>query len=84
MTKPQRVTLNGIQRRGLVNWRGREDWNRRLVSIWSREHLAWWRPDGHGYTTEPTNAWVLPFADAYDATKHCGPEKKIVYYAMPA
>ena len=75
----ERVTLTGIQRRGLANWKGREKWLRRSVRIWSAEHRAWWRPERAGYTTLLETAGVYSFADAYDATKHCGPEKRIVY-----
>lgn len=78
----ERVTLNGIHRRGLANWKGRERWLSKRVSIWSREHHAWWRPNGCGYTTKAEEAGTWSFADAYDTTKHCGPEKKIVYYAV--
>jgi hypothetical protein len=77
-----RVTLNGIRRRGLSNWKAREDWLRRKVSIWSRERTAWWNPDGCGYTLTAEDAGVFDFADAYELTKHCGPEKKIAYYAV--
>lgn len=77
-----RVTLNGIQQRGLANWKGRERWLDKRVSIWSREHSAWWRPGGNGYTTEAENAGSWDFAEAYEMTKHCGPEKRIVYYAV--
>jgi hypothetical protein len=79
----KRVTLVGIQRRGLVNWKAREKWIGRQVSIWSREHQAWWRPNAQGYTDDAAQAGVWDFADAYDITKHCGPEKRIVYYAAP-
>lgn len=76
----RRVTLNGIKRRGLYEWKGREWWVTRRVRIWSREHLAWWRPEGKGYTGDADQAGLYDFADAYDTTKHCGPEKQIVYY----
>jgi hypothetical protein len=82
--KMQRVTLNGIQRRGLANWRARDKWLNRRVSIWSREHTAWWQPGGHGYTDKAEEAGTWDFADAYETTKHCGPEKKIVFYAVAA
>lgn len=75
------VTLNGIGRVGLSAWKAREWWTRQAVSIWSHEHCAWWRRGGQGYTDRIDKAWVLPFADAYEETKHCGPEKRIVYYS---
>lgn len=80
----KRVTLNGIKRRGLVEWRAREDWARRNVSIWSREHCAWWRSDGKGYTINLSDAWVVDFPTAYEHTKNCGPEKQIMYYSVPS
>ena len=78
------VTLNGIKRVGLVNWKGREWWNVQMVRIWSREHRAYWRPDACGYTENPCEAWHIDFPTAYDAVKHCGPEKQIVFYSASA
>lgn len=78
----KRVTLVGIKRRGLTEWKGREWWSGRKVSIWSAEHAAWWRPEAKGYTDFHDQAWVVDFATAYDHTKHCGPEKRISYYAV--
>ena len=78
----KRVTLNGIKRRGLIEWKGREWWARQNVSIWSHEHCLWWRPDAKGYTADQAEAWVIDFPTAYDYTKHCGNEKDIAYYAV--
>lgn len=75
-----RVTLNGINRVGLANWKGRERWNLKTVHIWSGEHRAWWRQLGEGYTDATAHAGVWTFAEAWERTKHCGPEKKIAYY----
>lgn len=77
----QRVTLAGINRAGLSNWKARERWNRKSVHIWSGEHCMWWRPFAAGYTDVVANAGIWTFPDAYEKTKHCGPEKKISYYA---
>lgn len=77
-----RVTLNGIKRRGLVNWKARERWVDRLVHIWSDEHGAWWRPNGIGYTMKTAEAGIYPFPDAWDATKKLGPEKRIVFVTV--
>jgi hypothetical protein len=78
-----RVTLNGIKRRGLANWRAREQWLCRQVWIWSAEHRAWWGSGRCGYFTNLSSAGVYNFAEAYDATKHCGPEKRIEFIAVP-
>lgn len=79
-----RVTLVGIKRRGLMAWKGRERWLGRRVLIWSKEHATWWRPESAGYTQDADEAGVYDFADAWDRTKHCGPEKGIVFYYMPS
>jgi hypothetical protein len=76
------ISLNHIKRIGLVEWRNRGWWIGRNVRIWSQEHRAWWRPEGHGYTGDKEQAWVIDFPTAYDQTKHCGPEKKINYCAL--
>lgn len=78
----KRVTLNGINRVGLANLKSREWWSTRRVRIWSAEHRAFWRPGGNGYTAYGASAGDWDFADAYDRTKHCGPEKRIVYYSV--
>lgn len=49
------------------------------VLIWSGEHGAYWRPDATGYTTIPDAAGRWTLAEAYFATKHCGPEKSISF-----
>lgn len=77
-----RVTLNGIQRVGLANWKARERWLGRKVRIWSGEHHAWWRPERSGYTLHPEAAGIYDFSDAYDSTRHCDPSKKISYEAV--
>lgn len=77
----RRVTLNGIKRRGLSEWSSRAWWNARKVRIWNGEHHLWWRSEGCGYTKDESEAGLYDFADAYERTKHCGPEKHISYYA---
>jgi len=74
-----RVTLNGINRRGYENWKQRNWWNAQMVFIWSAEHHAFWRPDGAGYTEHLSAAGRYSFRAAFDRTKHCGPEKRIEY-----
>lgn len=49
------------------------------VRIWSGEYHAWWRPAGEGYTLHPSEAGRWLFEEAHSWTKHCGPEKRIVY-----
>lgn len=78
------VSLVHIKRVGLTEWRNREWWCRHNVRIWSQEHCLWWRPDGKGYTSEDSEAWVVDFPTAYDHTKHCVPEKGISYFALPS
>jgi hypothetical protein len=57
----------------------------RCVRIYSDEHRAWWRPFGHGYTDTRADAGVWTKDEAIDATKHCGPEKKITLeFGSPA
>ena len=47
------------------------------VRIYSAQHGAYWCPDGHGYTTDPEQAWITTREEAEHATGHCGPEKMI-------
>jgi hypothetical protein len=49
------------------------------VRIWSREHGAWWRPDGCGYTTHISAAGIYEFEDAWKRSQHCDHDKGIVY-----
>ena len=78
--KMKNVTLKGIRRVGLARWKGREWWNGKKVHIWTDEHCGWWRQKAQGYTENLDEAGVYDFADAYKRTKHCGPEKRIIYY----
>jgi hypothetical protein len=74
--RPLRLSLKGVRSgvKKAIKFAGQK------VLIWSGEHLAWWRPNAAGYTTVRENAGVYLFEDAYDRTRHCGPEKKIEYY----
>ena len=49
--------------------------------IWSGEHNAYWRPDSSGYTTFRSKAGRYTFGEAWKATSHAGPEKKIQFVA---
>lgn len=75
-----RVTLNGIKRAGDKVF---APWILRKVYIWSREHGAYWRAEGKGYTDDEAQAGTFWFPDAYARTKHCGREKQIEYIAVP-
>jgi hypothetical protein len=74
------LTLNGIKRRGGDQCAKFRLMQGKQVRIWSCEHLAWWRPDRAGYTVFKDAAGIYSFEDAYEATKYCGPEKRITYY----
>lgn len=75
------ISLRYLKRVGLVNFKKREWWLKQKVFVWSQEHNAFWRPDASGYTMAEAEAGVYDFADAYERTEHCGPEKKISYIA---
>lgn len=51
----------------------------KLVRIWSEEWLAWWRPDGAGYTSDLAGAGIYTFEDAFNRSSHCDPSKGICY-----
>jgi hypothetical protein len=75
-----RVTLNGIKR---THSGVSTKWLARKVYIWSREHGAYWREGGAGYTDDKAQAGIYDFQDAYLTTRHCGREKQIEYIAVP-
>ena len=54
----------------------------RTVRIWSDEHRMWWRRDFCGYTKDVHTAGIYPFTAAWRATKHCGPDKMIIFEAV--
>jgi hypothetical protein len=49
------------------------------VRIYSAEHRAYWRGSGSGYTENPLESNVMCLSDAFNKTRHCGPEKRIQY-----
>ena len=77
MAEPIRRSLRAMKRKG--GERTHAKMVGKAVSIWSGEHQGWWRDEGIGYTDDKAKAWVLPFEAAYRTTKHCGPEKRIIY-----
>lgn len=62
----------------------RESWAGRTVRIWSGEWKAFWRSNSAGYTYETDSAGLYSFEDAWKATSHCGPEKKIKFELVSA
>ena len=73
-----RRLLRTMQRVG--GERARAVFTGKRVFIWCAERRAWWRPNRAGYTTRLEAAGIYEFEDAWDATHHCGPEKKISFY----
>lgn len=69
--------LTAMQRKG--GERTRAKLIGKMVRIWSREHSAWWRSGCSGYTVQIDAAGVYAFEEAWKATRHCGPEKQIVF-----
>lgn len=49
------------------------------VRIYSAEHGYYWRGEGRGYTPCAAESNVVDIHDAFNATKHCGPEKRIQF-----
>jgi len=74
-TKPGGILLKKIKRWPTV----RRHLVGRQVRIWSGEWDAWWRPCGHGYTTDILQAGIFEFEDAEQQSHHAGPEKRIEY-----
>ena len=49
------------------------------VKIYSAEHMAYWRGKGNGYTNIESESDIWTCEDAFNKTRHCGPEKKIQF-----
>jgi hypothetical protein len=52
--------------------------------IYSREWMAWWKPQGGGYTDKRDQAGVYDYFSAWAATRHCGREKGIEFEVTEA
>jgi len=66
-----------ITQKYLKRWptsRRAKAWAGKMVHI--RTENGVWRPNGHGYTNDFSQAWKLPFEDAVKRISHCGPEKQ--------
>lgn len=74
-----RVTLMGVLKSDATQ----KKWDGKNVLIYSREHDAFWRTGGAGYTMYVDAAGRYPFADALKRTKHCDKSKGIVFYKAP-
>jgi hypothetical protein len=50
-----------------------------FVRIYSAEWDAYWRGSGQGYCEDPSLSNVWKIEEAFERTKHCGPEKRIQF-----
>jgi hypothetical protein len=75
-----RRLLTSMQRKGGERTRAKMAGKR--VLIWSGEHGCYWRPDRCGYTRRTDDAGIYEFHDAWAATSHCGPEKRIAFVVV--
>ena len=75
--------LNNINRIRMMNPKRVEPFihrhAKRMCRIWSDQWGAYWRENKCGYTNDKGKAGVYSFEEAFKATSHCGPEKKIYY-----
>ena len=75
----RKLTLSGALRYETA----RDKWRGKKVLIRSREHGAFWRDKGAGYTVYVEAAGRYDFDDALSHTRHCDPSKGIVFYLAP-
>lgn len=69
-----RIALESLHRRPAL----RQYLDGCTCNIYSGEHRAYWGQEYCGYHYLE-NAGSYRFKDAWEHSKHCGPEKKIVY-----
>jgi hypothetical protein len=77
MARSDRIWLEQIKSGSAP--RKQENFAGRPVRIWSDERGAWWRAHARGYTSDPDQAGVYDFEQAYQSISHCGPEKRIAF-----
>lgn len=63
----------------LSNIHTRKKMEGKKVLIWSKEHKLFWLRNSAGYTSNIGDAGVYEFLDAFHRTKHCSPEKGIIF-----
>ncbi len=77
----EKYSLKRPAHRPIDSWRGISPCGETPITdpvrIYSGEHGAYWRKDGHGYSSDIRDAWVLSRKEAERRTSHCGPEKLI-------
>lgn len=76
MMRPPEISLAYIKR--YPNSQRTRSWAGRLVMISSDN--GFWREGARGYCyARDPNVWRIPFEEAFERTKHCGPEKRVRY-----
>lgn len=76
---PVRVKLEEVQGDSAAAAELRAKLSSKHVLIYSREHQAYWRRAGNGYTDERKRAGLYTFPAALEATWTSGPEKAIEF-----
>lgn len=74
-----RIQLERIKTNAGKRWASSR--TERLVRIISTGYF--WKRNRRGYTGERDQAGVYTFADALNASAHCGPEKHVIYEFLP-
>lgn len=72
-----KITLERLKEKAGFSWMNNSKRLQRPVRIIG---AGWyWRKDRAGYTDCKCSAGIYEFGDAWNASSHCGPEKRIVY-----